>query len=682
MYETILIPVAAFMVYFTALVVKWSFKSRERLGYSLVLFVLTMMVSMFASLVIYVSRPDLSSLEIAAGLSFTVMTAGLVGILYAFISYGAKERNRVPSGNFLNSRGVFRSAVITLVLVNEVLMGWSFSIISGLERVAFLNAHSAWALIDLSVNSYWFTLTMASEMLLTLFYFRKRLTAEMRNMLLFQSILMFFAPPALTEWGLSSAAVYVGSGVMVLLFIYVFDFLYKNREVASFTSSYLVRLMALYSLMMAALFYWGLGNSALLFGLTLMGEMIIYFDAIFHSSSAVQKSGLLWQQRQWWTFSLLALLFVSEYFMAGIIDIIFYGGDFLRTLPSAPLSGQLPNQVAALLFDFISYVSAVTGSSWFYIMMGIEMGALVLFQIRKVKQLETKVRLALVIVAYAVYTVFLPYFFYSSQELQHLPFIGWNMGIGTSGAFAPALLAAIGGTYLVSGVLAFLFGGRQVCSLFCSAALMYQGTFYDSTKSFNRTSHLARKTHRNSLGKIFAFTATAVWVSVFTAILLSYLDSTGLLSVSVFGVDPVVFLYVFYFDFLWYVVFITIPFVGTYGCVTTGICHWGMFNQLIGRMGLFRLKVRDRQECVTCKSKACATACPVGLTALPGKFIDTGEFKNYKCIGVGQCASACPVDNIFFYDARHWLVEKFGGRKLRIIPNVLLAATKRRMKDE
>lgn len=677
MYEAILIPLAALMVFFTAVIIKWAFGVRERLGFSLVLFVLAMMASMFGSAVIYFSDPSLKSIEIAAGLSFTVMTVGLIGVLYALLtSIGSKDKGTVNTV-FLSSRGVFAGCVVGLVLLNEVLMGWSFSLISGISAQSFATATSPIQILSLSVNSFWFTLTMASEMMITLYYFGKRMLPEVKIILFSQALIMFLAPPALSYFGLADFAVYAGSGVMILLYIYFFDFLYKHRDARIASSNYILWLLTLYAFMMAALFYWGLGGTPFFFGLTLLAEMLLFFEALLNFPSYNKSPKRNWQSHPYWTFSLLFVLFISEYFMAGVIDLVYYGGTFISSVSIAIVHGSFPDALTATLFDFVQYVSLITDSSWFYIMMGVEMGALILFQIRRVKQLETKVRLALVIVAYAVYTVFFPYFFYSGSQLPLIPFLGWNMGVGTSGGFLPAFLVAIGGTYLVSGALAFMFGGRQVCSLFCSASLMYQGTFYDSTKSFNRTSKLARRTHGNKLGRLFGITASIVWASIFAAVAISYLDSVNVIRLTLFGVDPIVFAYRFYFDFLWYVIFISIPFVGNYGCVTNGLCHWGMFNQLIGRLGFFRLKVKDRYECVTCKTKDCASVCPVGLTALPGGFIDAGEFKNYKCIGVGQCASACPVDNIFFYDVRGWLKEKFRHRKPETISTITISGPTR-----
>jgi polyferredoxin len=293
--------------------------------------------------------------------------------------------------------------------------------------------------------------------------------------------------------------------------------------------------------------------------------------------------------------------------------------------------------------------------------MGAEMGALVVFKIRITREFETKIRLVMVIAAYFVYSIFLPSFLLSNPA--SIPFVGWSMGIGTAGAVAPIFLGAILGTYLITGVLSFLFGSRQTCSVFCTAALMYQGTFYDSMKEFNRTSAFGKKLLTSRMSSIYKVVASVAVTSMIIAAILSYLNSVGIISFTFFGTDIAYFLYVFYFNFLWYIIFISIPFVGTYGCVSTGMCHIGLFNQFISRFGLFRLKVKDPQVCMSCETKDCAKACPVGLTDLPGSFIKSGQFRSHKCIGVGDCVSACPYQNEYFYDVRGWLRERIGKGK-------------------
>jgi ferredoxin len=42
----------------------------------------------------------------------------------------------------------------------------------------------------------------------------------------------------------------------------------------------------------------------------------------------------------------------------------------------------------------------------------------------------------------------------------------------------------------------------------------------------------------------------------------------------------------------------------------------------------------------------------------PGAFIEKGEFRSFECIGVGDCVSACPHNNVFFFDVRNWIHMK------------------------
>ncbi len=205
---------------------------------------------------------------------------------------------------------------------------------------------------------------------------------------------------------------------------------------------------------------------------------------------------------------------------------------------------------------------------------------------------------------------------------------------------------------------------------------MYQGTFYDSMKEFNRTSTIGKKFLTSRISNLYKAISSLVIVSIVIAAIVSYLTSVGIINVTFFGTDIAYFLFIFYFNFLWYIIFISIPFVGTYGCVSTGMCHIGLFNQFVSRFGLFRLKVKDPMQCVNCETKDCAKACPVGLTDLPGNFIKSGQFRSHKCIGVGDCVSACPYENEYIYDVRGWLREKLGrkttdgyGTHLPIIKN-------------
>ena len=114
---------------------------------------------------------------------------------------------------------------------------------------------------------------------------------------------------------------------------------------------------------------------------------------------------------------------------------------------------------------------------------------------------------------------------------------------------------------------------------------------------------------------------------------------------------------------MWYIVFVSIPFMGAFACVTQGWCYWGVFNQAVSRIGLFRLKVKDPQVCLNCKTVDCANACPVGITDMRAEFIKKGEMRSIKCIGIGECVDACPHKNIFIYDVRHAIFNLLKGSK-------------------
>lgn len=661
----------------TSILLKWTVRAKENkapLDVPFILFILIMMLAMVVSAVVYLSSPSTGLLLDLIVINMFVMTGGVLPIfLFMSLRLPQDEHGATSSTGGLSQtqeqellprlerhRGMIIPLVSTLVLLNEFFMGWAL-VIASTEN---LNPTNPVAFFSTVINSYWFIFTMTGEMLLTTFLLRKEISKSLVYIIAFQSLIMLFSPPTINDSGWVMASIVVGSALMIVLFIYLFEFMARNSSIDQNFANYIFRLLGIYGLMMAGLFVWDLYRSGIAFSISIVVEMLLYFYLILNRSYQRGLAKKSWLLDAKWTLMIVSLIFIAEYFMGGLLDVQIYGANgFLQSLNLAPIAGSVLTATGAALYDFVAWFGLVTGSPWFLIMMGIEMGALVAFKLKTARELETKIRLVLVILAYAIYSILLPSFLLSGSILPKIPFIGWNMGVGTSGPFAPALLVGIGGTYLISGVLSFLFGGRQVCSMFCTAALMYQGTFYDKMKTFNRSSRVAKKFLTTRLSKLYGVIFSVVWASIFASITISYLDSIGVLNLSIFGTDPAQFSYLFYFDFLWYIVFITIPFVGTYACVSTGMCHWGTFNQLVGRLGFFKLKVKSVDTCVHCPTKDCALACPVGLTNLPSEFIRKGEMKNHKCIGVGDCVSSCPYENIQFHDIRQWLRSRKGAKK-------------------
>lgn len=630
-----------------------------------VIFVLVMMLSMVLSAVIYFEGPSLNLLIILAVANMLVMGGGALPFVFVMFRTLLGEEDagqgggQVPAtttsheGKSMWQQALVLASIIGLVLLNEFFMGWAFLLASGVTTPLGAGAGPV-AIFSAVVGSYWFLFTMSFEMALTTFFLRHELSRTYLFLVGMQSAVMFLSPTAIVSGAWVEFSVLGGSAAMIVLYIYVFEHLARNPMVDGRVSGYLLRLMVAYMVMMAGLYIWELTASETLFALSIILEMVIYLNLVMGGRREVSLKQ--WHSAPWWVLGVLTALFVGEFFMGALDSAQIIGPQvWVSNISLVPVVGGSLSTVGAALYDFIVYFGTVTVSPWFLIMMGTEMGALVIFRMKEVRELETRIRLGLVIVAYGAYAIFLPSFFIPSASLPYVPFVGWSMGVGTAGAVAPAILVALLGTYLISGVLSLLFGSRQVCSVFCTAALMYQGTFYDSMKNFNRSSTLGRKNLTSKWSGMYKVTFAFVWVSLIAAVVVSYLDSMGVLNLSIFGSDPTFFLYTFYFGVLWYIMFVTIPFVGTYACVSMGWCHWGTFNQLVSRIGFFRLKVRDSSICVACETKDCAKACPVGLTDLPGNFIAKGEFRSSKCIGVGDCVGACPYSNEYFFDVRHWL---------------------------
>jgi polyferredoxin len=644
--------IEALMAVFAAWLVKKGSEIKTPREAVIILFLLYMMAEMFVSVVIYLYYPGVLTALILANWVLMMWVAFFSAVFYYL---GPKTLDE-PIAGIVRVKSLIIMLIIALVLLSEVSMAWAFALIVGDASTAG-GLQGLFTTITNSSSSFWFVFMSSTEMAITLFFIRNRLPKAFGVIMAFQTVIMILAPTAIANSFWADFSLAAGSAVMIFLFIYIFEFLYKNRNISSGILNYLLFLMLAYALMMVGQFIWLLNGDTAVFALSLIVEMVVYFGIILDERK-LDSSPRRWQSMPYWVFGILVLVFVAEFFMGAVLDIQAYGTGFFTDMAFASTAGSFVNALSAGFFNFIIFFGTISLSPWYLIMMGIEMGALVALRIKHTRELETKVMFVLMILAYGLYTVLIPYFILPEEVLSQTPWLGWNMGIGTEGAIAPTIMIALIGTYLVSGVLSFLFGSRQLCSVVCMAPLMYQGTTIDAMKSFNGNSRLARRLLTNKISSVYKVAASAVWISLLAAAVMSYLTSVGILNISIFGIDPAFFLYLFYFGFLWYVLWMLIPFVGTYGCVSTGMCGWGAFNQCISRVGLFRLKVKDREVCIRCPTWDCACVCPTGLTDLPSEFIAKGEYRNYKCIGCGNCVSACPYQIMSFYDARHWLRER------------------------
>lgn len=612
----------AVMVYIIYEVEKWKSDRRVLVG----LYIEGMMLTMNLGAYLYLLYHDVTY--------FLIINGGyMVFALYLILQ-------------ITNIRKEFAYLIFSVLMVSsEALMGaLIFTLQTGLP-----------ATIDSSVENPWFIGVMMIEMALTLYFSFSRLNGNMRKYLVALLLLMPWFPEIFGVY-----AFWLSTFIMIAATIVIYETLYKDRLRATQDTFTVLELMWIFSLMMVGEFLYYLYSSLLLFDLSMIVAMVWFAYRASVGPSPI-KGNYIRDAKT--AFAIIFSTFVMEFFMGAVLD--FVNGVFSPGvngfITSLTLPWLAPNTPLNVLWDGVDIVGSVLGSVWFLIMMGIEMGFLAFKKMLEIKVREVRVRMSLMILAYAIYSIYLPNFSPISSQLPYIPYT-WSMGIGTMGGVTSSVLLGLIGTYVVFAILSFLFGSRNLCAVGCTAPLMYQGNFYDSLKVFNRTSELGRKTLTSKTGKWYKVVAVGVSIGVLMAAIISYLNNLGIISFTVESVDITSLIYFIWFDILWYIVFISIPFMGTFACVTQGWCYWGVFNQAVSRIGLFRLKVKDPQVCVSCKTIDCANACPVGLTDMRGEFIKKGEFKSIKCIGIGECVDACPHKNIFFYDVRLWIKEKLGRK--------------------
>ncbi len=641
--------IAGLMGIFTSYILYLSRTAENPLKKIITYILLAMMNGMLLGPAIYLSGVITISLEDAVVISAGLMAIEIIYPLILFVRSIEQEDIEIR---------ISIPVIIFLTLLNEFLMSLDFNSIILSKTIFTIYGTSIVALISQTVSSFWFIFPMALEMGLTAIFTIRKGEKVAFIFIIFQSLVMFFTPTAIPQSTWISISVFAGGGVMTALLIFIFESLYRESYVNKNFSRYLLQILLIYGLMMIGVMIFQYESSVLIVSIAVLLEMIVYINAILRKNYFSGKGKVYWLANKEWSTLFLMDVFIAEFAMGATFDFQYYGTSFfINSLHLAVFSGSIINMITEFFYNTVVFVGGITGSSWFLIMMGFEMGSLVVFKIMKTRELENKIRLGLMIGAYGIYSILIPSFLVTNSRIY--PFIGWSMGIGTAGGFAPALIIPMLLTYVISGSLSLLFGARQLCSVFCTAPLMYQGTFYDSMKKFNRTTPTAKKLstggERNLIYRVVSFT---IYISLAVAALFSFLYHYHILNYEIYGTDPLFFMYIIIFDIMWYAVFLTMPYFGNYGCINTGYCHWGNFNRFVGKYGLFKLKVKDPSQCVTCKTKDCALACPVGLSSQPGSFISEGQFKNSRCVGVGDCVEACPYENIFFYDVRNFLKEK------------------------
>jgi polyferredoxin len=668
----VLAALAAAMAASTALFVRWAAGCRSGLRAAIVVFLLLMMTGMLLGGLVYELRPDREGAVEGLWLASLAMSASVVVVFVAFLRAARQGQSDAGTPEAYRAGVGFVTIIAGLALLNEFLMGWTFGAATGaIPRLPDASSGAAAAFLAEVVVSPWFVLTMAGEMALTTFLLRGAFPRAVGFLLGAEAALMVASPPTFRWDGWSTGAIAASSAGMVVLFVFLMEHLYRHRELARGLATYVGLLLPVLAAMMAGIFLWQLYGTPALFAASVLAAMLLYFVAVVRPGLLGDREKVFrWQARPGWTTGLLASIFVAELFMGAALTAALEPGTYLASLSLLPLAGAPSTVLGDAAANGFSFVVNTTATTWFLAMMGAEMGALVVFKMREAHGRELRFRLALMLGCYGAFAVFYPSVYYGllfphapgAASPTTVPVLGWSMGVG-SAPLAAGVFGVVLATYAAFGAVTVLFGRRAVCSVFCTAAVMYQGTAIDAMKSFNRSSPVARKFLGSRLSTAYAASTAGVLVALAGTSVASYLDSTGRVAWTVGGEDPSVFLFALSFGVLWYALFVTIPYAGDYNCVTMGWCYTGQLSGLLSRVGLFHLRVKDPAVCRRCTTVDCARACPVGLVDMPGHFRTKGTFRSSKCCGIGGCAEACPYGNLYLADVRHALARRLGRRR-------------------
>ncbi len=670
-----------------------------------------MMASMLDALLFYITTArNFLDTSLAFAFGMILMTQPLVAT-FVGVMHGGLHRKGITKSNSIAFTG--------LIVWNEISMGlflyylFNPTIIHFDYYHAFYSPDFVYALSN-GINTLYFLIPMSVEMIALFFVYKPKGMHKYAAISIFTMDL--FSPTILGN----DKFVFIGgvgeTAVMIIFMIIFFEFIASHKMVLPREDAYHIKMIFIdYGLMAAGTFIGTIvlkpfGLVWIFYAMAIIFGMWYYFQSMFsvtiNTTTEVTKNNIEIKRKKtvskpaYLIFFVLVTSFVSELLMAGAMDFAtydylpfynvidtlpvyghitiasFYAKDVLKEFvsPFVPATTGTKNFLVfydmaggvykftpvSIFIEILYIIGFITDSTTFLIIMGIEMGALVIAQMRKLKDRGKRINLTFALTAYILYTIFGPNFL-DPAWYNKLPL--WA-NTGAEAALYPYLIIPLLGSYALYAVLALLFGRRSYCSTLCPSAVMFGGTLGQSMIQYNYNTKISKKMRGSKFTDSIMFIATGSWLWAILASLFSYFyTTTGNLTFSIYGIDPSVFYSYFIWNLLWYVFFFSIPFVGMSPCRKYGWCSTGTLVGFFSVLGFFKLKVKDKNLCKTCKTKDCAKSCEVGLSTMPGSFIKNGSFKSIKCVGAGDCIRACPYDNIYFYDVRNYLGEKLMHKK-------------------
>lgn len=595
------------------------------------------------------------------------IVAGAAAILAALLLVDRRDRQRRPASEDPGSAPPSRTRRIVLASMiagADLLFSTLLLVLGRGPGAPFPGAGAAAQQLWLAPG---FLIAVGAEIAVLAALSVGRIDYRLRTLLAAQAATVLLSPTLLGIAAWDRVAALVGAAVVIAMFVVALQFLYRTKQIAPAVSRYLVAWSAAAGLIAAGWFLWDLDGVGVVLALGVAVELATAFGTAIVLPPENRGERVPWLLRPHWVFLFLLSTFLAEFFLGALLDLTIGGRGFLEYIPFAPPRGSGGAVAQALTYNGLWFAAAILASAWFLVALGFTMGPLVVLKMRETRERPQRVRLGLTVGFFALAAIYLPSFTSSTPlmnvpALANLPVLGWGFGLRAGGPFEASISLAVLLMYLGVGVLTVLFGRKALCSVMCGAALMYQGTAIHEMRQFNQSSTVGRHFLGSQLSTAYVVMSGVAVVSLFAVSLLAFLRLLPAVQVAngQFDTAALPLPIELYFGGVWFVMFVSTPYIGTYNCATTGFCHWGALSLPFARVGFFRLKVKDRKVCAQCTTFDCAKACPVGLVDMPQHFRTTGEYRSSKCCGVGDCATACPYGNLYHHDVRMWLRRRFG----------------------
>lgn len=280
-------PVAFIMVAFISWVLNLAVKAKSGIDAVIVLLLLFMMVAMLLGpAYLYLTTLSFGISDVVIWEIAVFMSGGMMpifGLTAAQVMFQTDpdRKGPLPLSNLLDHVSALRASYIFLLVGSEFLMGWTFSLASGLIRLS--SGYSLVAVaqeLQYSITSYWFVFTMVGEMAITLFVLRRSLRPDLLKVLLLEAAVMFLTPTALSSKLWETYSLYLEAGLMTGVVAFAVWYLRRGGRRDRPLLIYLGLFIIGNAAMMSGFLLWLVDGDSLLLAASLIGQTVVYFDAV------------------------------------------------------------------------------------------------------------------------------------------------------------------------------------------------------------------------------------------------------------------------------------------------------------------------------------------------------------------------------------------------------------------